>query len=302
MTFIITRMDLADTGSPEGLVNTILKLETQLVLPVPVEELCVQLDIEEIAELDTDGFEGGLITDVSRSRGIVLINRGAPRKRRRFTVAHELGHFLMPSHVPNAEGRFLCSRKDMLSLGAKEGDRRAQMEVEANRFASLLLIPPPHLRRQLNGHKPDIAHMVELAEMFDCSKEAMARAYADHHPEPVAMIIVENGIVRRRYANKKRFPFITATTGKPVPKGSSFQLAGNRVGYPSDLRTVVPDLWIDVQRGAAAPSITEQVYLQASGFAMIMLWYEPAEGDEEEENDERTAKERWRDEQDRWRR
>lgn len=78
MTFIITRMDLADTGSPEGLVNTILKLETQLVLPVPVEELCVQLDIEEIAELDTDGFEGGLITDVSRSRGIVLINRGRP--------------------------------------------------------------------------------------------------------------------------------------------------------------------------------------------------------------------------------
>lgn len=301
MTLIVSRMDLADTGSPEGLVTAILKMEPQLVLPVPIEELCVQLDIEEIAPLDTDGFEGGLITDVSRSRGILLVNRAAPRKRRRFTIAHELGHFLMPSHVPNAEGRFLCSRKDMLSLGAKEGDRRAQMEVEANRFASLLLIPPPYLRRQLSGRKPDIAHMVELAEMFDCSKEAMARAYADYHSEPVAMIVVENGIVRRRYANRKRFPFITAPTGKSVPKGSSFHWAANREGEPSDLRTVVPDLWIDVQRGTVAPSITEQVYLQASGFAMIMLWYEPAE-DVEEENDERTAKERWRDEQDRWNR
>lgn len=302
MTFIVTRMDLADTGSPEGLVAAILKLEPELVLPVPIEELCVQLDIEEIAELDTDGFEGGLITDVSRSKGIVLVNRAAPRKRRRFTIAHELGHFLMPSHVPNAEGRFLCSRKDMMSLGANEGDRRAQMEVEANRFASLLLIPPRHLRRQLTGRKPDIAHMVELAEVFDCSKEAMARAYADYHSEPVAIIVVEDGIVRRRYANKKRFPFITAPTGNPVPKGSSFHLTGNRVGHPSDFRTVVPDLWIDVQRGKAAPSITEQVYLQASGFAMILLWYEPADDEEEEENDERTAKERWRDEQERWNR
>lgn len=53
----------------------------------------------------------------------------------------------------------------------------------------------------------------------------------------------------------------------------------------------MPDLWIDVQRGAAAPSITEQVYLQASGYAMIMLWYEPADDEEEEENDERIARE-----------
>jgi IrrE N-terminal-like domain len=301
MTFIVSRMDLADTGSPEGLVLTILKMEPQLVVPVPIEELCIQLDIEEIATLDTDGFEGGLITDVNRSRGIVLVNSAAPRKRRRFTIAHELGHFLMPSHVPNAEGRFLCSRKDMMSLGAKEGDRRAQMEVEANRFASLLLIPPPYLRRQLAGRKPDIAHMVELAEMFDSSKEAMARAYADLHAEPVALIIVENGIVRRRYANKKRFPFITVPNGKPVPRGSTFHSAANRQGQPSDLRTVVPDLWIDVLRDMAAPSITEQVYLQASGFAMIMLWYEPPE-EAEEENDERTAKERWRDQQERWNR
>ena len=298
MTFNVSRMDLADTGSPEGLVTTILKMDPDLPLPVPIEELCLHLDIEEIAELDTEGFEGGLITDVDRSRGIVLVKGNVPRKRRRFTVGHELGHFLMPSHVPSKEGRFLCSRQDMMSLAAKEGDRRAKMEVEANRFASLLLMPPPHLRRRLSGRAPDIGHMLELADAFDVSKEAMARAYADFHPEPVAMIVVENGVVRRTYANRKRFPFITAVRGKAVPKGSTFYSSRKRSGDPSELRSVVPDLWIDVERGVRAPTITEQVYLQASGFALVMLWYEPAD-DAHEESDERTARERWRDEQDR---
>jgi hypothetical protein len=42
-----------------------------------------------------------------------------------------------------------CSRDDMALLTARENDRRARMEVEANQFASLLLIPPPVLRKAL---------------------------------------------------------------------------------------------------------------------------------------------------------
>jgi Zn-dependent peptidase ImmA (M78 family) len=96
----IARMDLSDVGSPEGLMRQILKLEPNLPIPVPVEELAIQLDIERIAELETDGFEGGLITDDDRSTGIILVNRKAFKGRRRFTVGHELGHFLMRTHRP----------------------------------------------------------------------------------------------------------------------------------------------------------------------------------------------------------
>src|ERR1700756_4416459 len=141
----ISRIDLADRGSPEGIVMAILKAEPNLPIPVPIEELCGRLDIMKIQPLTTAGFEGGLLTDRERSRGIILVRNAVSRQRRRFTVGHELGHFLMPSHVPNEEGRFLCSQSDLLQLNAKEGDRRARMEVEANRFASLILMPPPAL-------------------------------------------------------------------------------------------------------------------------------------------------------------
>src|ERR1700753_2053387 len=126
----ISRIDLADKGSPEGIVMAILKAEPDLSIPVPIEELCERLDIIDIQALTTQGFDGGLLTARERSRGIVLVRNGVSPQRRRFTIGHELGHFLMPSHVPDEEGRFLCSQRGMSLLHPKEGERRAESEVE----------------------------------------------------------------------------------------------------------------------------------------------------------------------------
>lgn len=291
----VCRMDLADKGSPEGLVSMILRLEPELPVPVPIKQLCRQLDIEDIVPLETEGFEGGLLTDTARSRGIVLVNDKAPRRRKRFTIGHELGHFLMPSHMPDKEGQFLCSRRDMMRLTVQENDRRAKMEVEANRFASLILMPPPALKSRLSAQpEPSIEGMFRLADDFDVSKEAMARSYADYHPESVSFVIVHEGKVQRVYRNRARFPFITVRRGQPVPQGSLFHRRGHQQSVPSGVDSRVPDLWLDVERGRTAPTLCEQVCLQARGFAIIMLWHERAE-DDDEDNDERTAKERFLD-------
>ena len=83
----ISRMDLADKGSPEGIVMAILKAEPNLPIPVPIEELCRQLDIIEIQALTTQGFEGGLLTDRERSRGIILVRNGVSRQRRKMRIS-----------------------------------------------------------------------------------------------------------------------------------------------------------------------------------------------------------------------
>jgi hypothetical protein len=291
----VTRMDLdgKGKGSPEGLVAAILKIERDLPTPVPIEDLCKQLDISEITALTTEGFEGGLITDTARSSGIILVNMSRPRQRRRFTVAHELGHFLIPTHMPDAEGRFLCSRDDMSRLSAKENDRRARMEVEANRFASLILIPPPVLRAEL-GSRPqaDLQHIPELARRFDVSKEAMARAYADYHPEAIAIVVCKDGKILRAYKNQLRFPYIQPSFGQPIPKGSSYHRTRHAIGVASGLDTCLPDLWISVERGKRAPAIFEQVYPQRDGYALILLKLEKP--DEEEEEEERALERSWR--------
>ncbi|MGH6736739.1 MAG: ImmA/IrrE family metallo-endopeptidase [Methyloceanibacter sp.] len=299
----VTRIDLADRGSPEALVGLILKHEPDLPVPVPIEDLSRQLDIEDIVPLDVEGFEGGLITDTTKSRGVILVRHGARPARRRFTIGHELGHFLMPSHMPGEQGRFLCSREDMVRLTAKENDRREKMEVEANRFASLILMPPPFLRKAIARERsPSLQQVFALAAEFDVSKESMARAYADHHPDDVAFVVVRDGQVLRTYRNRNQFPFITVRAGQPVPTDSLFHKAGHQRGTPSDIDSRPPGLWIDVEHGRPAPVMSEQVCLQVEGFALIMLWHESAEAEDEDEDREegRTSRERWKDRQSRY--
>lgn len=168
----------------------LLKADPDLPVPVPLEELASRLDIQSIEPLKTAGFEGGLITDDAKSSGIILYNERSPLKRRRFTIAHELGHFLMPFHVPLDGGQFLCSLEEMYSLSRNEQDRRARMEAEANRFASLLLLPPPVFRRDVARTKdPDLQDIARLSNRYEVSKEATGRAYVTFRDEPMALFI-----------------------------------------------------------------------------------------------------------------
>ena len=224
---VLSRMDLDEkgAGSPEGIVALILKAAPELKVPIPIADLARQLDIEDIQEFDTEGFEGGLITDTARSRGVILTRKSHPY-RRRFTIGHELGHVLIATHVSNSEGRFLCSREDMQRLSASENDRRGRMEVEANRFASLVLMPPPLLRPYLKQrHDPDVGHMAQLAAEFRVSKQAMAHAYAQYQGEILAFVFTKGGRVLFPYKHLN-FPFLAVRSGQAVPDGSLLKRRG----------------------------------------------------------------------------
>jgi Zn-dependent peptidase ImmA (M78 family) len=109
----ISRLDLDEkgAGSPEGLVSRILKAEPSLSIPVPIEELCRKLDIVSIEYERLDGLEGALVTTPDRQVGTILVKETSHRFRQRFTIGHELGHFLIPTHVPNLDGRFFALEK-----------------------------------------------------------------------------------------------------------------------------------------------------------------------------------------------
>ncbi len=279
----ISRIDLADAGSPDKLVTLILKLEPGLAPPIPIRDLCRQLDIIEICARNIEGFEGGLLTDVDRSNGIILHREDRSEKRTRFTIGHELGHFLMPLHVPDEQGRFLCSAKDFATLSAKEGDRRTKMEFEANRFASLILIPPPILRKCPSfNREADLRCLSKLADDFCVSKDVMARSYADHHDQDIALVMVKDKIVLRVYRNQRKFPFITTNLKAAVPVGSMLHKRTHEAGLVSDHLPCVLENWIDTPRGAITPELFEQLMWQRNGYAMILLTLVRPDEDEEE--------------------
>lgn len=297
----ITRLDLDGVGSPTALVARILKIEPDLTFPIPVEELARQLDIEAIKELETEGFEGGLLTDENRQAGIILVNKEARGGRRRFTIGHELGHFLIMSHTPINPGQFLCSRQDMSRWTAKQNDRYARMELEANQFAALLLMPPPMLRAYLEGRDPDLGDIEKISFDFGVSKDAAARSYGLHHHQNVAIVVVKDGRVARYYPGNT-FPFITAPIGKRVPTGTVFYNPSLKPRVASEIVETIPDNWISVERGKRAPTLYEQAYLQKNGFALILLWLEQSDANDEDSDVDAdlTAKQRLQNRQGRW--
>lgn len=62
--------------------------------------------------------------------------RFTTQPRQRFTVAHELGHFILHR---DEMGRFVADTKDLISEDG--GEKAADMERQANRFAAELLMP-----------------------------------------------------------------------------------------------------------------------------------------------------------------
>lgn len=279
----ITRMDLDMAGSPTSLVTKIFAAEPSLPTQTPVEELARQLDIIDIKDLETDGYEGGLLTQQERTSGIILVNEKCNPARRRFTIAHELGHFLIPTHSPVQTDQFMCRREDMTAWDTKHQDRYARMEAEANQFAALLLMPPPRLRTCMKNFKdPSISDIFHVADHFAVSPEAAGRSYIEYNDEPVAMIITENNKVLRSY-RQKEFPFITVRNGMTVPDAS-----GLYRNVDTELEECDTFIWCD------QPNFQLYEQVQKRGkYGMILLWAElPDESDEEEEK--LSADKRWR--------
>lgn len=293
----LTRMDLDGTGSPMGLVGKILKAEPNLTLPIPIEELARQLDINDIQDVEGNTFEGGLITDTTRSSGFILVNRKAIRGRRRFTIGHELGHFLMTTHKPSAGG-FQCSRADMRRWD-KEASPTIRMEVEANEFSGLLLMPPPLWKRECAKFQdPNLSQVIQLAKLFDVSKEAAARSYAQYHDQLVTTIVTKDGMIDKIYRNVTRFPKFCIRTGDAVPPSSILFRAARQTDHPTELVEARPEFWLESEWGKRLPALYEQVAFQNGGFALLMLWAEVEE--EEEKDDNRTSKQRYQDQQQKW--
>jgi Zn-dependent peptidase ImmA (M78 family) len=294
----VTRMDLDGAGSPMALVSKMLKAEPGLKIPVPIEELAIQLDISEIRDITADGFVGGLITDEGRSKGFILVSTSARGGRRRFTIGHELCHFLSRHHKAPPEG-FKCKAKDFTRYG-RDFTGTAKQEAEANEFSALILMPPPVLRAELGKFRDaDLGQIEALADLFQVSKEAAARAYAEYNDNIIAVVVVKDGKIVRIY-KRTNFPRLAVWIGDEVPRDSIlFHMPQAQVG-PSKLVQGRADQWLESDWGKRLPSLYEQAVRQRDGYATILLWSE--EQPEEEEGigwGEKTAKQRLQEYRDR---
>jgi Zn-dependent peptidase ImmA (M78 family) len=211
----IDRLAVDDTPMvPEAKAAAIHRQLNPAVLPIPVHAIARALDIIEIEERPMEsGFEGLLICEAERDIGVIAVNQSSSWQRRRFSLAHELGHFLCDWHVPTDVGSFHCSRRDMTN---PFGDALHQgQEDEANRFAIELLAPEAVMSRWLR-RLPDLDHVLDIHRRLDISKAAAARRYASLHSLPIAVVFASN----RQFSYVERqssFPYLPMSRGEQLP-------------------------------------------------------------------------------------
>lgn len=109
------------------------------------------------------------------------------RQRRRFAIAHELGHLEM--HKKDS-ALSLCTSEDIeRPRRSTDRDEARMREVEANEFASHLLLPDTLIAPLVKGKTPSLAVVGELSEAFDVSLTAGAIGYMRACNEACAVVL-----------------------------------------------------------------------------------------------------------------
>lgn len=134
--------------------------------PVPLGKIAKALGIDVIVSSLPPGISG----QISNIQGKfeIRINRNEARERQRYTLAHELAHFLL--------------HRDQISNGTSITDNRLyrsgapeQIEYEANRLAADLIMPDHLIARdvhRLDGFSLEDA-LEKLASEWQVSKTAL---------------------------------------------------------------------------------------------------------------------------------
>jgi hypothetical protein len=218
-----------------------------------------------------------MVTTPDRNVGSIVVNSRSHPVRRRFTLAHELGHFLNPWHRPSdSSGGFSCTRGD-LGNGWRRGSapvsRHVVQEIEANRFAIELLAPAWLVRPYLNGI-PDLAKVIELADNFRLSREAGARRYVELHLRPTGLVFSLDGVVRyvERHAD---FSFVSCRPGQRL---LALPAPTDEAGL-SDHVEVDPRDWLG---RPGRDSLVAQTLTQRDGYAITLLVLDATETDADE--------------------
>ena len=268
----LSRMELADFGNPTKIADGILRQLSEITIPVSVEDIALSLDIKEIARLSTRGYVGGLVIDNDLSAGVILVSDNLSDQRRRFTIGHELGHFLIPWHALDANLTFNCSAEQMRIGDVNSKDKYRRKEAEANRFSAELLMPRPLFQQEMRKKsEPCLEDILLMADRYNVSKEACARRYVELQDEVCAIVLSKDGFVLYSY-RQKGFPYLNVRSDMPIPKSALSADPNIKPGELTEPLEVDLDTWLSESKEQIFNALVEQTFKYHSGYQMTLLY------------------------------
>jgi len=118
--------------------------------------------ISEIQEVDVDEFQAGLFFLERKKSWALLLSTKVPKSRINFSLAHEIGHYFLHRDL---QQDFKCSINDSSHLDTKF----KKQEIEADMFASSLLIPNTEFLNAIRGKKLSESLFKEISVKYGTS-------------------------------------------------------------------------------------------------------------------------------------
>lgn len=155
-------------------------------LPIDIFKLAKILEINLVPYPDTKGGIMGMLIRNKNDFTIIYSTRINNLGLQRFTIAHEIGHYLLPEHVEQAlkNGQHFSSIYD-----------KPWYEVEADYFATCLLMPKNLFRFEMIKFSDGLDAILGLSQIFNTSITATAIRYAELADFPVSVIFSTDGII-----------------------------------------------------------------------------------------------------------
>ncbi len=142
----------------------LLKLAGITEPPVDVEAIAAFLGFTVLRYPFPDTTSG--LTFIEDGIKTIGVNSKHAPTRQRFTIAHELGHYLSGHEMYDGGGTHVDDRTSYL-------DPQYRQEVEANEFAAELLMPSTWLKKDVAEMGFSQIDAVALARRYGVSEQAM---------------------------------------------------------------------------------------------------------------------------------
>ena len=202
------------------------------------------------------------------NRGIITINTNITEYgRRRFAIAHELGHFVLHRGKRPA---YFCTEEKFMDWYTSD-----PQELEANAFAAELLLPRDIFKTYLGGQPPTKELLSKCAESFQTSLTATCIRYVDVGPYPCILVVSTDGILKW-FRKSHDFPnYNLIKVRGPV---SEYSYAGDYFDTDEEEKVfskVRADAWFDDERLGRDSMINEVAfYLTSYNTVLSFVWLE----------------------------
>lgn len=258
--------------------------------PIDPRAIAEKRDIAlEPKPADAQGVSGAIIF-VGDAATIIYSTEHGNRGFENFSISHELGHWFLPGHpeeIIKAGGTHF-SRADFT--------QNTSIELEADHFASGLLLPSTLTRQLLSKSQIGLDGILQLAEASHCSVTAAAIRASECSAYPMAIIVskgdeIAYAFISETFKDLGKLAFLRK--GTPLPSSATRRfnaaqknvLRGERAIDETDLAT-----WFD---GSGRIALDEEIIgLGRYGYTLTVLTSELLPEDPTEDEDEDAALEK----------